>query len=234
LDTGRGVLKVIETANPAHYVLQRLRYPRIDRVGHVDLAIHEITMHLRAEGALNLLGRPAEGNPIPGTRHLLYVESMRGEPGRDHVAIAGVEPEAIAKLLGREPPMIIGRRAVLLFVEQSLERCLLFSRWLQHERYVVHPHRRLDWPLIRLRLRLAMDAARQSYLARVIDLGGYADRLTEHGRRAKYESAKAEIDSIAFRFWRTVPQTVQHRLTERAPDTSSILVCFKADGIRLR
>jgi hypothetical protein len=27
---------------------------------------------------------------------------------------------------------------------------------------------------------------------------------------------------------------VQHRLTERAPDTSSILVCFKADGIRLR
>ena len=77
---------------------------------------------------------------------------------RLQVGIGG--PKLLAVLLGREPLVIVGRRLVLLIVEQLAERSLLVRAVLQHQQHPRHGQTRRSCAQIvfrpRQRMRIAL------------------------------------------------------------------------------
>ena len=93
----------------------------------MSLTPDQVVVDGGAECRLHLRGGSTKCNPVAAAGDLFDGEALRVEPGgnRHHVSLG--QAEAVAKLFGREPFVVIGRVAVLLLGKQLVKRGLLLG-----------------------------------------------------------------------------------------------------------
>jgi len=82
---------------------------------------HHVLANRDLEGRLNLRRGPGKFNHASALADVVNAKSVRGEPSGDGLDISVSRAKPTTEFFGREPLVIVGRRFVLLFLEQLRE-----------------------------------------------------------------------------------------------------------------
>ncbi len=96
-----------------HSIGQCGRHRGIGGVGQVNLAVHQIVVHLSAENELNLRHRCVKGNLVAAVGDRNVRETLGLKPGDDPLDIIPAHAKAVRKLRRRQPLVVIRRGPVL-------------------------------------------------------------------------------------------------------------------------
>src|ERR1035438_1475993 len=120
--------KVMQARHAADDVVERSGNHDRRGVGDVRFPVNAIVMDLGTKSMLHLGSGAAEDDGIMTAPDAESLEAFGLEPAGNLVQIVFTEAEAIGELLGREPLVVEGRRAILLLREKLVEILLLARR----------------------------------------------------------------------------------------------------------
>src|ERR1700733_11913143 len=150
----------------------------VARVGPVLLRINRVTVNRGMKRGLDLRGVAGELDHVAAVRDFVDLKAVRLEPPGNFLDVRLRRTKLFAEFLGRQPFVIIGRRAVLLLREQSLERRALSRSGLEHEHHAVHRE------AARRRALIVFRAGERMGIASKDDELAVVNRLSDQGRRA--------------------------------------------------
>jgi len=123
-----------EAAHRRNRVRERGRNLRVGRIRDALFGARVVEAHRGRERALDFRGGAAEADARAAVRDRIDVETLRAKPRADRVDVVLAGAEALADLARREPAVIVGRRRILLILQQLLERLLARIGALQRDR----------------------------------------------------------------------------------------------------
>ena len=106
--------------NPGDHWSQRRRNLRISIIRPMIFALHRVSVNLSVKGLAYESRGSVELNDRLARRDVVHRESLSLKPGRHRLYVGVGGAELRAELRRGEPLVVIGRRFVLLLVDQLL------------------------------------------------------------------------------------------------------------------
>jgi hypothetical protein len=193
-------MEIMQAAEARYQRRQGGRYRWVLCIRKMLHAVDAVAMDLGAEGAAHFGGIAREGDPRAAARHAVHREALLLEPAHDLIHVALRSPEAIGVLFRRKPLVEVGRRGVLLVLQQLAYGVLLVGGGLEHQGHRREREGVLHLASIVLGAGLRMHTAGERNPAAVIDgaAQSVALRVTggqrEKGYRDNYSESLRNSD----------------------------------------
>src|SRR5206468_2640085 len=157
--TSRLRAEVVEPAKTKDYVAKGHRHRWIPSVRVIGHSSCRISVDLCFEGGFHMAGSAREGNPRFTASDPVDGEPLGLQPTDDPGQIVLAQSKAVAKLLRRQPLVVIRRRRMMELLQQRIEFSLLAWIWLEHQCHMVQQEWTLYFALVVLNLCQGVDIA---------------------------------------------------------------------------
>ncbi len=166
---GGGFAHIVERNHPRHHRRQRRRNRRILGVGPVQRPAHAVAVDGGVQRRRHLPGAAGKLDHPPPRRHLLHLEAGTHQPGLHRRHIGRGRAIALAKLLGGEPMVVLGRVALAQLAQLLLQGKFLLRAAPQRQQHMLQRQRGGRGALVIAGLRLGQAIAPQAHPAGVVD-----------------------------------------------------------------